>query len=125
MLLCNQHHTLKRLVLKISIMVGVVGIFPEVHSGAINEASHQLSDSGIYSVYLVSIRGFMDDFVLFVKYCPASMDSGNRGTLLQLLAATLLGFVDGISAFVAEKTQTKKSISTLLPVSYPIKLSAF
>ena len=43
---CNQYHTLKRLVIDINIKVGIFGRLSEVHRGAINEASYQLSDLG-------------------------------------------------------------------------------
>jgi hypothetical protein len=45
-LLCNQHHTLQRLVLEINNKVRIVGILTEAQRGAIDEATHQLSDSG-------------------------------------------------------------------------------
>ncbi|CAM6007289.1 unnamed protein product [Sphagnum balticum] len=44
-LLCNQQNTLKRLVLEINNKVGIVGILTEAQRGAIDEATHQLSDS--------------------------------------------------------------------------------
>ena len=102
-LLCNQHHILKRLVLDINSKFGIVGILSEVQRGAISEATHQLSDSTDYAVSFVSVRDFMEDLGFFVKYRLAAMDNGNRDTLLQLSAATILGLVDGISAVIAER----------------------
>ena len=58
-LLCNQHHTLKRLVLDINSKVGIVGSLSEVQRGAISKATHQLSDSANYAVSFIAVRGFM------------------------------------------------------------------
>ena len=49
-LLCNRHHTLKRLVIHIKCKGGIVGILSEVQHGAIRKATHQLSDSANYAV---------------------------------------------------------------------------
>ena len=108
-LLCNQHHMLKRLVLNINSKVGIFGRLSEVHCGAIDKASHQLSDSGDYAVSFVSVRSFMEDLGLFVKYFPASMDSGNSDTLLQLSSSTILGLVDVISAVVVDQNEYNKA----------------
>ena len=102
MLLCNQHHTLKRLVLNINSKVGIVWSLLEVQHGAIIEATHQLSESADYAVSLVSVRGFMGDLGFFVKDRIAKMDNRNRDTLLQLPVAAILGLVDDISVIVAE-----------------------
>ena len=101
-LMCNQHHTLKRLVLDINSKVGLVGSLSEVQRGAISEVTHQLSDSANYAVSFVSVRGFMEDLGLFVKDRLAAMDTGNRDTLLKLSVAAIRGLVDGISVVVAE-----------------------
>ena len=58
-LICNQHHTLKRLVLDINSKVGIVGSLSEVQRGAISKATHQLSYSADYAVSFVAVRGFM------------------------------------------------------------------
>ena len=67
-LLCNQHHTLKRLVLDINSKVGIVGSLSEVQREVISKATHQISDSANYAVSFVSVRGFMEDLGFFVKY---------------------------------------------------------
>ncbi|CAN5955228.1 unnamed protein product [Sphagnum jensenii] len=53
-LLCNQHHMLKRLVLEINNKVGIVGILTKAQRDAIDEATHQLSDSGDYAVAFIT-----------------------------------------------------------------------
>ena len=89
-LLCNQHHTFKRLVININSKVGIVGSLSDVQRGAISEATHQLYDSVNYAVSFVSVRGFMEDLGLFAKDCIAAMDNGNCYTMLQLSAAAIL-----------------------------------
>ena len=81
-LMCNQHHTLKRLVIDINSKVGIVGSLSEVHRGAISEATNQISESVDYMVSFVSIRGFMEDLVFFVKDRLSTMDNGNCDTIL-------------------------------------------
>jgi hypothetical protein len=66
-LLYNQHQTLQRLVLEINNKVGIVGILTEAQRGAIDEAMHQLSDSGDYAVAFANVSGCMEDFGMFVK----------------------------------------------------------
>ena len=108
-LLCNQHHTLKRLVIDINCKVGIVGILSEVQCGAISEATHQLSDSAGYAVSFVAVRGFMEDLGFFVKERLEAMDSGNCDMLLQLSAPAILGLVDGIIAIVAERNEDNEA----------------
>ena len=121
-LLCNQHHTLKRLVLEINSKVGIIGRLSEVQRGAIDETTHQLSDSADYAVSFVAVRGFMEDLGLFVKDRLAAMDSGNRDTLLQLSAAAILGLVDGISAVVAERNEDNEAYIDASPGVLPHQL---
>ena len=104
-LLCNQHHMLKRLVFEINIKVGIIGRLSEVHRGTIDKTTRQLSDSADYEVSYVSVRGFIDDLGLFVKYFLAATESGNHDTLLQLYAATIIGLMNGISAVIVEKNE--------------------
>ena len=104
-LLCNQHHTLKRLVFDIKRKVGIVGILSDLHRVTVDKASRQLSDSGGYAVSFVSVRGFIDEFGLFIKYYLATMDSGNNYTLFQLSEATILKLMDVINVVVAEQNE--------------------
>ena len=82
MLLCNQHHTLKRMVLNIKSKVGIFGRLSEVQRGAIDEAIHQISDSGDYVVSFVAVRDFMKDLGFFVKDRLTATERNNRDTLL-------------------------------------------
>ena len=90
-LMCNQNHMLKRLVFDINSKVGIIRRLSELHRGAINKTIRQFSDSADYAVSFVTVRGFIEDLGLFVKYCLALMDSGNRDTLFQFSAANILG----------------------------------
>jgi hypothetical protein len=83
-LLRNQHHTLERLVLEINNIVGIVGILTEAQRGAIDVATHQLSDSGDYAVAFANVSGCMGDLDMFVKDRLSAMDSGHRETRLRL-----------------------------------------
>ena len=114
-LMCNQHHTLKRLVLKINSKVGIFGIFSEVQHGTIDKSSHQISDSVNYVVSSVAVRGFIEVFSLFVKDRLAAMDSSNCNTLLQLSEASLLGLVDGINDVVAGQNEYNKAYINDVP----------
>jgi hypothetical protein len=75
-LLCKQHHTLQRLVLEINNKVGIVGILKEAQRGAIDEATHQISDSGDYAVAFANVSGCMEDLGMFVKDRLSAKDSG-------------------------------------------------
>jgi hypothetical protein len=75
---------LERLVLEINIKVGTVGILTEAQCGAIDVATHQLSDSSDYAVAFANVRGCMEDLGMFVKDRLSAMDSGHRETLLRL-----------------------------------------
>jgi hypothetical protein len=108
-LLCNQHHTLKRLVLEINNEVGIVGILTEAQRGTIDEAMHQLSDLGDYVVAFDTISGCMEDLGMFVKDRLFAMDSGHRETLLRLSTSAILELVDGITAVVAERTEDNEA----------------
>jgi hypothetical protein len=123
-LLCNQHHTLQRLVLEIN-KVGIVGILTEAQRGAIDEATHQLSDSGYYAVAFTNVSGCMEDLGMFVKDRLSAMDSGHRETLLRLSASAILESVDGNTPLFRREPKTTKPISTRLRMFYPISLSAF
>jgi hypothetical protein len=123
-LLCNQHHTLQRLVLEINNKVGIVGTLTEAQSSVIDEATHQHSDSGDYAVAFTN-SGCMEDLGMFVQDRLCAMDSGHRETLLRLSASAILELVDGITAVDAERTETTRPISTRLRIFYPISLSAF
>lgn len=60
----------------------------------------------------------MEYFVLFVKDLLAAIDSGNRISLLRLLASAIPGLVDGIREIVAEQTEDNESYIEL-PMLYP------
>ena len=121
-LLCNQQHTLKRLVVDINFKFGIVGILSEVQRGAISKATHQLSDSEDYAVSFVAVRGFMKDLGFFVKDCIAAMENRNFDTLLQLSAAAILGLVDGISSVVAERNKYNEAYIDNYPSVLPHQL---
>ena len=121
-LLCNQHHTLKRLVLDINSKVGIVGSFSEVHRGAISETTHQLSNSANYAVSFVSVRSFMDDLGLFVKDCLDEMGNGNCDMMLQLSETAIHGLVIGISAVVAERNEDNEAYIEAAPSVLPHQL---
>jgi hypothetical protein len=118
-LLCNQHHTLQHLVLEISNKVGIDGIFTEAQRGAIDEATHQLSDSGDYAVALANVSGFMEEMGMFVQDRLSAMDSGHRETLLRLSACAILELVDGITAGVAETTEDNEAYIDAAPDVLP------
>jgi hypothetical protein len=94
-LLCNQHHTLKCLVLEINNKVGIVGILTEAQRGTIDEATHQLSDSGDYVVAFATVSGYMEDLGMFVKDRLSAMENGHHETLLRLSTSAILELVDG------------------------------
>ena len=121
-LLCNQHHTLKRLVDEINSKVGVVGRLSDAQRGAIDETTNELSDLGNYSVVFTAISGFMEDLGVFVKDRLAAMDNGNRDSLLRLSASAILGLVDGISAVVAERTKDNEAYLDAAPAVLPHQL---
>jgi hypothetical protein len=121
-LLCNQHHTLKHLVLEINNKVGIVGILTEAQRGAIVEATHQLSDSGDYAVTFATVSGCMEDLGMFVKDCLSAMDSGHRETLLRLSTSAILELVDGITAVVAERTEDNEAYINVAPDVLPHQL---
>ena len=122
MLMLNQHHTLKRLVFDISIKVGIIRRLSEVQRGAIDEMTHQLYDAASYAVSFFAVRYFIEDLVLFVKYCLAEMASGNRDMLLQFSAAAIPGLVDGISAVVTEQNEYNKAYIDAAPSVLPHQL---
>jgi hypothetical protein len=86
-----------------------LGILTEAQRGAIGEATHQLSDSGDYSVAFANVSGCMEDLGMFVKDRLSAMDSGHRDTLLRLSASTIIELVDGITAVVAERTEDNEA----------------
>jgi hypothetical protein len=99
---------LQRLVLEINNKVGIVGILTEAQRGAIDEATHQLSDSGGYVVAFANVSGCMEDLGMFVKYRLFAMDSGHLETLLRLSASAILELVDGITAVVAKQPENRR-----------------
>jgi hypothetical protein len=108
-LLCNQHHMLKRMVLEINNKVGIVGILTEAQRGAIDEATHQLFDSGDYAVAFAIVSGCMEDLGMFIKDRLFVMDNEHRETLLRLSASAILELVDGIIAVVTERTEDNEA----------------
>jgi hypothetical protein len=124
-LLCNQHHTLQRLVLEINNKVGIVDLLTEAQRGAIGEATHQLSDSGDYAVTFANVSGCMEDLGMFIKDRLSAMDSGHRETLLRLSASAILELMDGITAVVAERTGDNEAYIDAAPDVLPHQLVAF
>jgi hypothetical protein len=121
-LLCNQRHTLQPLVLEINNKVGIFGILTEEQRGAIDEATHQLSDSGNYAVAFANVSGCMEDLGMFVKDRLSAMDSRHRETLLRLSASPILELVDGIAAVVAERTEDNEAYIDAAPDVLPHQL---
>ncbi len=121
-LLCNQHHTLKHLVLEINNKVRIIGILMEAQRDAIDEATHQLSDSGDYAVAFATVSGCMEDLGMFIKDRLSAMDSEHRETLLRLSASAILELVDGIIAVVAERTEDNKAYIKVAPDVLPHQL---
>jgi hypothetical protein len=78
------------MVLEINNKVGIVGILTEAQRGAIDEATHQLSDSGDYAVAFANASGCMEELGMFVKYRLSAMDSRRREALLRLSASAIL-----------------------------------
>jgi hypothetical protein len=113
---------LQRLVLEINIKVGIVGVLTEAQRGAIDEATHQLADSGDYAVALANVSGCMEDLDVFVKDRLSAMDSGHREILLRLPASAILELVDGITAVVAERTEDNDAYIDARPVVLPHQL---
>jgi len=113
---------LKRLVLEINNKVGIVGILTEAQRGAIDEATHQLSNSGDYAVAFATVSGCMEDLGMFVKDHLSAMDSGHRETLLRLSASAILELVDGIIAIVAERTEDNEAYINAAPDVLPHQL---
>jgi energy-converting hydrogenase Eha subunit B len=81
----------------------------EAQRCAIDEATHQLSDSIDYAVTFANVSGCMENLGMFVKDRLSAMDSGHHGTLLRLSASTILELVDGITAVVAERTEDNEA----------------
>lgn len=104
-LLCTQHQTLKGLIREITSKVGIVGSLTDTQRGAIDETTHELSDSSNYSMVIAAMSVFMRDLDLLVKDHIFTLDCGNRYALLQLSASVILRLVDGICVFVAEQTE--------------------
>lgn len=121
-LLCNQHHTLARLVDEINSTVGVVGRLSDDQRAAIDVTTHELSDSGNYAIAFAAASGFMEDLGGFVKDRLAAMDDGNRDNLLRVSASAILGLVDGISAVVAERTGDNEAYINAAPAVLPHQL---
>jgi hypothetical protein len=84
-------------------------ILTESQRGAIDEAMHQLSDSGDCAVAFAKFSGCMEDLGMFVKDLLSEMDSGHRETILRLSSSAILELVDGITAVVAERTEDKEA----------------
>jgi hypothetical protein len=90
--------------------------------GAIDEATHQLSDSGDCAVAFANVSGCMEDLGMFVKDRLSAMDSGHHETLLRLSASAILKLVDGISAVVAERTEDNEAYIDAAPDVLPHQL---
>jgi hypothetical protein len=109
-------------VLEINNKVGIVGILTEAQRGAIDEATHQLSDSGDYAVAFANVSSCMEDLGMFVKYRLSAMDSGHPETLLRLSASAIVELVDGITAVVAERTEDNEAYIDAAPDFLPLQL---
>jgi hypothetical protein len=105
---------LQRLVLEINIKVGI-GVLTEAQRSAIDEATHQLSDSGDYAVAFANVSCCMEELGMSVKDCLSAIDSGHRETLLRLPASAILELVDGITAVVAERTEDNEAYIDAAP----------
>lgn len=103
-LLCNQHHTLGRLVDEISHKVGVVDRLPDSQRAAMVFVTHDLYEAGNYAVAFFAVLGFMEDIGAFVSDRLTAMDDVSRENLLRLSASALVGLADKISEVVAELT---------------------
>jgi hypothetical protein len=108
-------------VLEINNKVGIVGILTEAQRGAIDEATHQLSDSGDYAVAFANVSGCMEDLVMFVKDRLCAMDSGHRDTFT-MSASAVLELVDGITAVVSERTEDNEAYIDAAPDVLPYQL---
>jgi hypothetical protein len=113
---------LQRLVLDINNKVGIVGILTEAQRGAIDEATHQISDSGDFAVAFANVSGCMEELGMFVKDRLSAMDNGHRETLLRLSASAILELVDGIPAVVAERTADNETYIDAVPDVLPHQL---
>lgn len=121
-LLCNQHHTLQRLVREINSKVGIDCMLTESQRGQVDETTHQLSASGDYVVSFANICGCMKDLGMFVQDRLNTMDSGHRETLLRSSASAILELVDGITAVVAERSEDNEAYIDAAPDVLPHQL---
>jgi hypothetical protein len=94
-------------------------ILTEALRGAIDEATHQLSDSGDYAVAFANVSGCMENLGRFLKGRLSAMDSGHRETLLRLSESAILELVDGITAVVAERTEDNEACIDAAPDVLP------
>jgi hypothetical protein len=101
--------------IEINNKVGIVGILTEAQHGAINEATHQLSDSRDCAIAFANVSGCMEDLGMLVKGRLSPMDSGHRETLLQLSASAILELVDDITPVVAERTEDNEAYIDAAP----------
>jgi len=97
-------------------------ILTEAQHGAIDEATHQLSDSSDYAVAFATVNGCMEDLGMFVKDRLSAMDNGHRETLLRLSTSAILELVDGITAVVAERTENNEAYINAAPNVLPHQL---
>jgi hypothetical protein len=109
-LLCNQKYTLQRLVLEIKNKVGIVGILTEAQRGAIDEATHQLSDSGDYAVAFAIVSGYMENLGIFVTDRLSAMDSGHRETLYDCQHPPSLNWWMALPPLLRREPKTTKPI---------------
>jgi hypothetical protein len=109
-LLCNQKYTLQRLVLEIKNNVGIVGILTEAQRGAIDEATHQLSDSGDYAVAFAIVSGYMENLGIFVTDRLSAMDSGHRETLYDCQHPPSLNWWMALPPLLRREPKTTKPI---------------
>jgi hypothetical protein len=124
-LLCNQHHTLQRLVLEINNKVWIVDTWTEAQRGAIDEATHQLLIRATMRSHSLTSGGCMEDLGMFVKDRLSAMNSGRRETLLRLSASAILELVDSITAAVAERIEDNEAYIDAAPDVLPHQLVAF
>jgi hypothetical protein len=120
-LLCNQLHTLQRLVLEIN-KVGIVGILTEAQRGPIDETTHQISDLGDSAVAFANVSACIEDLGMFVNDRLSAMNSGHREALLRLSASAILELVDGITVAVAERSADSEAYIDAAPDFLPHQL---
>lgn len=108
-LLCNQHHTLTRLVDKICSKASIFCLLSDFYRAAIDKSTHILSDLGKYAVAFSAVSGFMEILGSFVKDHLTAMNGMSRKSLLRLSAIALVGLAHDISEVFAKQTEDNQA----------------